>query len=101
MKQNPGGVIDRVATFLGCVLTRDERARVTAHCSFGYMKQHEEVFEMAPPTMFSAAGGEFMASGKAARHEDVPSSAREQILDYCRRALAVSSYPGKEFYPDL
>jgi hypothetical protein len=101
MKQNPGAVIDRVATFLGCILTPDERARVVANCSFTYMKQHEEVFEMAPPTMFSAAGGEFMASGKAARHEDVPAGVRDQILDYCRRALADSPYPAKEFYQDL
>jgi hypothetical protein len=51
--------------------------------------------------MFSAAGGEFMASGKAARHEDVSSSAREQILNYCRRILARSPYPADEFYPDI
>jgi hypothetical protein len=101
MKRNLVGVIDRVATFIGCVLTPDERARVAARCDFAYMKQHEEVFEMAPPTMFSAAGAEFMARGKTARYEDVTSNARQQILDYCRRILARSPYPADEFYPDI
>lgn len=101
MKRDLGAVLDRVADFLGCALTPGEKARVEAKCRFDYMKAHEEVFEMAPPTMFSAASGEFMASGKEARHEDVTPAVRDRILAYCRESLKDSAYPAGRFYPDL
>jgi aryl sulfotransferase len=89
----------RVEIFLGCSLTAAERARVAEKCSFRYMKAHEDLFEMAPPTMFSAAGGAFLSSGKASRHEDVTPDIRRQILGYCRQRL--EAYPAARFYPDL
>jgi hypothetical protein len=101
MKKDLGAVVDRVASFLGCDLTPDEQRRVAERCSFEYMKRHEEFFEMAPPTMFSAYGGEFMASGKAARHDDVTLEVRERIAEYCRHALQGRAYPAERFYPDL
>ncbi len=101
MKRDFDAVLDRVAQFLGCTLTAEERARVTEHCSFAYMKDHEEFFEMAPPTMFSVNGGRFLASGKTARHDDVTPDVRAHIEAYCRTALAGSSYPVERFYPDL
>jgi hypothetical protein len=101
MKRDLGGVVDRVAAFLGCALTPDERARVIEKSSFAYMKAHEDVFEMAPPTMFSVAGGEFMASGKEKRHEDVTPAARDRILEYCRHGLNGGHYPAARFYPEL
>ncbi len=101
MTKNFAGVRDRVERFLGYVLTDDERRLVTRKCSFEYMKQHEELFEMAPPTMFSVAGGEYLKSGKEARHEDVTPEIRKQILGYCRTALRGAEYPGGRFYPDL
>ena len=101
MKRDPGGVIDQVAAFLGCTLSPDEKARVVARSQFSYMKDHEEYFEMAPPTMFSAAGGEFMASGKEKRHEDVTPAVRNRILGYCHDALRGASYPVSRWYPDV
>ncbi len=101
MKRDFGAVLDRVAQFLGCTLTAEERALVAGHCSFAYMKDHEEFFEMAPPTMFSVAGGEFLASGGAARHDDVTPDVRRRIEAYCRASLAGTSYPAGRFYPDL
>lgn len=101
MSRDLGAVIDRVAQFLGHTLTQDERNRVTERCSFKFMKEHEEVFEMAPPTMFSVAGGQFMASGKEKRHEDVTSEIRERILGYCRESLATAQYPVDQYYPDV
>lgn len=101
MTKDLGAVCDRVAALLGCSLTADEQQRVAAKCSFRYMKAHEEFFEMAPPTMFSVAGGQFMASGKEERHEDVTPAVRERILAYCRETLAGSAYPAGRFYPDL
>ncbi len=91
----------RVARFLGCSLTADEAQRVDERCSFRYMKAHEETFEMAPPTMFSVAGGRFLARGTTRRHDDVTAETRARIAGYCREALRGRSYPANRFYPDL
>ena len=56
---------------------------------------------MAPPTMFSVAGGQFLASGKERRHEDVTPEVRDRILKYTSQALAGSTYPVGQFYPDV
>jgi len=56
---------------------------------------------MAPPTMFSVAGGQYMASGREKRYEDVTPALRERILAYCRTSLADAEYPAARFYPDL
>jgi hypothetical protein len=74
---------------------------VTETCRFRYMKDHEELFEMAPPTMFSVTGGEDLKTGKASRDEDVSPALRERILDYCRRALRGAESPVARCYPDL
>lgn len=101
MTADLAGVCARVASFLGCSLTTDELARVVEHSSFRYMKAHEAVFEMTPPTMFSAAGGGFMASGKAARHDDIPAAMRERIVAYCRESLRGTAYGAHTPYADL
>jgi hypothetical protein len=101
MTRNFGAVLDRVAAFLGRTITREERASITDRCSFTYMKDREEWFEMGPPTMFSVRGGEFMTSGKEKRHEDVTPATCDRILKYCREALAGASYPASRFYGDL
>ena len=96
-----GATLDRVATFLGYRLTDEEKKLITEKCSFRYMQDHEELFEMSPPTMFSVARGGFFASGKQLRHEDVTPPIRQRIVEYCRKALATSGYPACQFYPDL
>ncbi len=101
MKRDLGGVIDRVAVFLGVELSEDERGLIARKCSFAYMKEHEEVFEMAPPTMFSVSGGQFLRSGKETRDADVTPAIRQRILDYCRDSLRGRAYPAGRFYPDL
>jgi hypothetical protein len=93
--------LDRVARFLGYQLTEDEKHRISEKCSFQYMKQNEEIFEMSPPNMFSVAGGRFMASGKESRYMDVTPAIRQRILNYCRESLRDSNYPAWRFYPDL
>jgi hypothetical protein len=95
------GVLARIAAFLGHSLDAEDQARIAERCSFRYMKQHEEFFEMTPPTMFSVTGGHFMASGREARHEDVTPEIKRRILDSCRNALAGAEYPAATFYPDL
>ena len=101
MKRDFGAVRDQVAGFLGYALTPEEERRIDEKCSFQYMQDREAFFETAPPTMFSVAGGQFMASGKESRHEDVTPAVRERILDYCRHALSESAYPASHFYSDL
>ena len=101
MKRGFPAVRDRIVHFLGYSLSADEQTRIDERCTFQYMKDHEEFFEMAPPTMFSVAGGQFIASGKESRHEDVTPAIREHILDYCRQALKGCEYPVWRFYPDL
>jgi aryl sulfotransferase len=101
MKSDLAGVVDQVARFLGYALEAEERARVAERCSFDFMQAHEEFFEMAPPTMFSVSGGKFLASGKAARHEDVTPAVRQRILDYCREVMSGGQYPLQQFYPDI
>jgi hypothetical protein len=101
MLRDFGGVLTRIAAFLGHTLTAQEQARITERCSFKYMKEHEEFFEMSPPTMFSVAGGRFMASGRESRHEDVTPEIKRRIMDSCRQALANAEYPAARFYPDL
>jgi hypothetical protein len=101
MTKDFGAVLDRVADFLGYRLTDEEKRQVSEKCSFQYMKDNEELFEMAPPNMFSVAGGKFLASGKESRHEDVTEHLRRRILDYCKGALRGSDYPASRFYRDL
>jgi hypothetical protein len=101
MKTNFATVLDRVASFLGYQLISSEKCRVTEKCSFQYMKQNEELFEMSPPNMFSVVHGRFMASGKESRYTDVPPAIRQRILDYCRDSLRESDYPAGAFYPDM
>jgi hypothetical protein len=83
------------------VLTPAERDLVVSRTSFTYMKEHEEYFEMTPPTMFSVRAGEFLASGKEKRHEDVSPEVRDRILAYCRTSLEGAAYPVGRFYPDV
>jgi hypothetical protein len=94
-------VLGQVAAFLGCPLTTEERRTIAEKCSFQYMKANEELFEMAPPTMYSVQGGEYLKSGKEARHQDVTPDIRRQILEYCRSGLAGGFYPAGTFYKDL
>ncbi|MCI0591217.1 MAG: sulfotransferase domain-containing protein [Gammaproteobacteria bacterium] len=101
MTRDFAATLDRVAPFLGYQLTADEKRRISAKCSFQYMKDNEELFEMAPPNMFSVIGGQFLASGKESRYKDVTPAIRERILDYCRQRLRKSDYPAHEFFPDL
>jgi hypothetical protein len=101
MTRNFTAVLNRVADFLGYELTADERHRIMVKCTFQYMKDHEELFEMSPPNMFSVGDGHFMPSGKESRQNDVTPAIRQRIVHYCRQALVKTGYPAHQFYPDL
>jgi len=101
MKADFAVVLDDVASILGYLLTVDEKQRITEKCSFTYMKDQEELFEMSPPNMFSVVAGQFIASGKESRYQDVTPAIRQRILEYCSQSLNGSNYPAQQFYPDL
>ncbi len=101
MTNNFGAILDRVSGFLGYQLTSSEKQRVGEKCSFPFMKNNEELFEMSPPNMFSVVSDRFFSSGKASRNQDVSSAVRQRILEYCGESLQGSSYPAHQFYPDL
>jgi hypothetical protein len=101
MTQDFAAVRDRVAAFLGCALTADEARRIDERCSFRYMKAHEATFEMAPPTMFSVGGGQFLARGRTRSADDLSAGVRDRVVAYCRESLRGRSYPVNRCYPDL
>jgi Sulfotransferase domain len=92
--------VDRVAVFLETPLEPAERAAVARKAGFAYMKAHEDRFEMAPPTPFSAEGS-FLKSGRADRGRDISPAERERIVTFCRERLRGSPYPVERFYPEL
>jgi hypothetical protein len=94
-------VLDRVAAFLAVDLTTDEKRRITQKCSFQYMRDNEDFFEMSPPNMFSVVRGGFFPSGKLSRHKDVTPAIQQRIQEWCRRALGTKQYPVDFFYPDI
>src|SRR5262249_55755807 len=94
-------VLHRLTEFLGYQLTPAEIELVSEKCSFQYMKDNEELFEMAPPNMFSVTGGQFLVSGATNRHQDVTPAVRERIVNYCKQTLRGTDYPAHHFYPDL
>lgn len=102
LKANPKELIEKISAFLDVALTEQEIATVVSKCSFQYMKEMEECFEMAPPSIFSMSSNtRFMQSGKAQRHKDVSQADRNTINHYMAGQLAESSYPLAEFYPDV
>lgn len=101
MKKDFDGIMNQVAILLGISLSEAERDKVRHKCSFAYMKEHEESFEMSPPNMYSIQSGRFMHSGSIERHQDVPPEIKAKIAEFCNKRLASHNYPVSEFYPDL
>lgn len=93
--------VSRVASFLGVELSPEEHAEVVRKSSYGYMKEREEHFEMAPPNFFSVGEGTFFKSGKASRARGVSDADRSRIIAYCSEQLRNSGYPVERFYPEL
>jgi len=94
--------VDHAAAFLEVPLAPGERGAVVEKSGFAYMKRHEELFEMSPPTPFSAGGDtHFLRSGSRERDRDVGAAERERILAFCRERLRGVAYPAARFYPEL
>jgi len=102
MLEDLPGVVDRVADHLGVALTPDEHRAVVDKSRFDWMRAREEVFEMAPPSLFSELDSRrFLQSGSRSRENELGEADRRRILTFCRERLAGSSYPVERFYPDV
>jgi hypothetical protein len=94
--------VGQVAAFLDVDLTPAERAEVVRKSDYKYMKQHEEHFEMAPPSLVQADDGtSFFQSGKKDRDRALSDADRARIAAFCRERLMSSPYPLEQFYPDV
>jgi hypothetical protein len=101
MVEDLGAVAERIANFLGLEpLTQEELRAICTHSSFGYMREHSEAFEMAPPHLLRDFAGLFV-QGRAGRHTHLPEEAKSTILEYCRRILVEQKVPLGEYYSDL
>ena len=75
-----------MAKFIGVDgLTSEELGLVAHHCSFTYMQQHADSFEMNPPTVLQVAARPFVR-GTNERHADVSPEVYERILRWCRES---------------
>lgn len=101
MLEDLKGVVHRVADFLEVpTLSAEEWAEIVRKSGFAYMKENEEVFEMAPPSPLASTGS-FLASGSREREKQGCDAERDRILAFCRERLRGASYPAERFYPDL
>ena len=95
------GVVRRVTAFLGVnPLSDAERAAVVAKCSFRYMKQHQEAFEMHPPTILGT-DVQYFIKGTTTRHEDVDPARRLRLARWSAERLAGTAFPLARYYPDV
>jgi len=93
-------VVRRVSGFLGVVpLTEAERAAVVVKCSFRYMKEHQEAFEMHPPTVLGT-DVRYFAKGTATRQDDVDPARRERLSHWSAERLG-TRFPLARYYPDV
>ena len=91
----------RVTEFLGLSpLTERELDQVVRKCSFGYMQEHKDTFEMHPPHIL-AIDSELFVRGSADRYKDVADPTRRRILQWCAERLGESDFPVAEIYPDV
>ena len=101
MKRDLAAVVRRVVTFLGVApLTEPELEQVLEKCSFGYMQEHQEAFEMHPPHIL-AVDAEMFVRGTADRHLDVPEDARRRIIEWCAARMSGGRFPLARTYPDV
>jgi hypothetical protein len=101
MKKDLASTVRQVAEFLGVEpLTDAELAQVVHKCSFAYMQEHQDNFEMHPPHILQT-NAELFVSGTADRYKNVPPEIREQVASWVVRDMAGSGFPLQERYGDL
>jgi hypothetical protein len=101
MRRDLAAVVRQVAEFLGIApLTEEELAGVIQRCSFDYMQEHQDSFEMHPPHILQTNAALFVR-GTADRHKDVPDDARQRVLAWAAGALQAADPGLARAYPDV
>jgi hypothetical protein len=99
MKEDLPAVIARVAAFLGVEgLTEAEVSEIVEKCSFSYMKENQNTFEMHPPHLL-AFDAELFRRGTGDRFNDLPSDVNERMLVWCAKEIEGSGFPMTTWYP--
>ena len=101
MKRDLGAVVVKVADFLGVAPLSDaELAAVVHKCSFAYMQEHQDMFEMHPPHVLQT-NAELFVSGAADRYKNVPADVRGRVAAWVVKEMEGSGFPMGEVYPDV
>jgi len=99
MKEDLPAVVGHIVDFLGLEpLSDEEMAEVTRKCSFQYMQQYKNAFEMHPPHVL-AVDSQMFVRGTADRHRDMDAETRESIMTWCREAMAETEPHLDTLYP--
>ena len=102
MKKDVEGVTKKVADFMGIDLTEEEMKKVLHKSSFGYMKQHEDLF--GPPQMPLVDADkvpDMIRKGKSGGSGELLSKEQQARIDqYCLRELERlgSEFPYREWF---
>jgi hypothetical protein len=83
MLEDFDAVIYKVADFIGVEVKPEDLPRIRQHCSFEFMKEHEEKFGEQPPKKDNRVYDQFIRKGKAGEGDTLFSE--EQKKEYERR----------------
>lgn len=87
MKLDIGVVAQRIAQWLDQpTLSTEELSKIEQKCSFAWMRDHADIFEMQPPNLLHSASRYFV-SGQSDRHLDVPAEVAERIQSWAGDTL--------------
>ena len=87
MKRDLAAVVGEVAALLDMEpLSSGEMAQVLWKCSFDYMRDNADRFEMMPPHVLQGHRG-FFISGKRDRRDGIPADVRERVGSWCDEQL--------------
>lgn len=100
MKHDLFAATRQVAEFLDVShLTDAEMERIVHKCSFQYMRDNWEAFEMSVPTVLNCRVQPFV-SGSVDRHRSVPDDVRERLLRWAEESLEAAGISLDRFYPE-
>jgi hypothetical protein len=101
LKRDLPAIVRQVAGFLGVKpLTDHELKQVVEKCSFAYMQEHKNNFEMQPPHLMQT-NADLFVRGTADRHKDVAPEVRERLGAWAVQQLDGSAFPLRKAYPDV
>ena len=101
MAQDLTAVARDVANFLEVKpLLESELADIKTKCSFAYMRDNADHFEMIPPHVLQGSGSLFV-SGRPDRHREVSGDVRRRLSLWCTSQMAMSELPARFSYSDM